>query len=109
MIAAGATRRGSAERAPAGRGSPVKWVGTSPALCNRGTCRCRCSSSKSLDQPSGREVTRNSFGITHLHHAFLRRRVSVVACGGKRVAARARGADVGETRVMGGPSLYEPM
>lgn len=30
-------------------------------------------------------------------------------CVGKRLAARARGADVGETRVRGDPSLYEGM
>lgn len=56
---------GQYRREQAGRGSLVKWVGTSVALCNHGTCRCRCSSSKSFYQPSEREVTSNSFGITH--------------------------------------------
>ncbi|CAB1450841.1 unnamed protein product [Pleuronectes platessa] len=77
MRAAGARRWGSTDGEQAGRGSPVKWVGMSLALCIRGTCRCRCSSSKSFYQLSGREVMRNSFGITHLHHAFQQQSVNV--------------------------------
>lgn len=111
MTAAGARRRGNTDGEQAGRGNPLKRVGIRLALCNHGTCRCRCSSSKSFYHPSGREVTRNSFGITHLHHAFLRRSVSVQDWWsvGKRLAARARGADVGETTVRGDPRLYEGM
>lgn len=109
MIAAGAKRRGSTDGEQAGRGSLVKWVGTSLALCNHGTCRCRCSSSKSFYQPSEREVTSNSFGITHLHHAFLRRSLQDWWSVWKRLAARASRADVGETRVRGDPALHGGM
>lgn len=92
-----------------GRGSLVKWVGTRLALYNHGTCRCRYSSSKSFCQPSEREVMSNSFGITHLYHAFLRRSLQDWWSVGKRVAARVSRADTGETRVMGDPALYVGM
>lgn len=102
---------GQYRRGAGWQGKPSEVGGMSLALYNRGTCRCRCSSSKSFYQPSGREVTRNSFGITHLHHAFLRRNVSVQDWWsvGKRLAARARRADVGETWVRGDPPLREGM
>lgn len=94
-------------RQQAGRESPVKWVGMSLALCNHGTCRCRCSSSKRFNQLGGREVTRKSFGITYLRHAFLRSENWWRE--GMRLAARARGADMGKTRLRGDASQYERM
>lgn len=55
--------------------------------------------SKSFHQPSGKEVTRNSFGIIHLCHPFLRN-VSVQhwSSVGKRLAGWAREANTGLTR-----------
>lgn len=53
---------------------------------------------KASARRAGGEVTRNSFGITHLHHAFLRRSVCVLDgwSVGKRLAVRAGGGDVAE-------------
>lgn len=97
MIAAGEKKRGSTDGLQTGRGILVMWAGTRLALCKRGTCRCRCSSSNSFYQPSEREVTSNSFDITHLLHVFLRR--SLVETGGLWERDRTSKADVGENRV----------
>lgn len=56
---------------------------------------------------TNRVGTRNLFGITYLHHAFLMSENwwSV----GIRLAARARGTDMGETKLRGDPTQYERM
>lgn len=114
MIAAGAKRRGS--RQTGGRldgGSLMEWVGTHAwRFVAMAHADVAVVLPKASTNPNEREVTSNSFGIAHLHHAFLRR--SLQHRGG--VEGKKKGwqtwpsrADVGETGARGDPALHEGM
>lgn len=117
MIAAGAERRGSRQTGSRlDGGSLMEWVGTHAwRFVAMAHADVAVVLPKASTNPSEREVTSNSFGIAHLHHAFLRRSVQHRGGVGKKKQTK-KGwqtwpsrADVGETGARGDPALHEGM